>query len=344
MTLPQIIFDNVSFRNNILSNISFAIMPDQVTCLLGASGSGKSTILRIIAGLNVPSSGIVSLRGQLASQGNQMLLRPQKRNIALMFQDYALIPFMTIWENILFAIKTKPSGEQKQQAEKILQDMGLWHYRDKSATQLSGGEQQRLALARALMQNTDIVMLDEPFSNLDSALRRRLREETLDILRQYQKTVIMVTHDPSEAFLSADHIIYLQDGKIIQSGSSEAIYYHPDNLDIAAFSGAMNIAMGIVQDNKVQTEIGQFPTNLPSGSNVVAAIRHEGFKVAPLNDAIIRAEIIKKEFAGGYYRLTLKANEQNLVAEISDQKIHAYEVGDEIGLNPNENAMFLFKK
>lgn len=348
MTLPSITFDKVSFKTPdletpILSDISFDIIPNQVTCLLGASGSGKSTILQMIAGLLTPNYGNIVIRDKLVSSQNILKIKPQDRNIAFMFQDYALIPFMSVLENIYFVIQGRPDNQQKVQAEKILKDVGLWHYKDHSAAKLSGGEQQRLALARSLMQNTDIVMLDEPFSNLDSALRRRLRTETLQILKQNQKTVIMVTHDPSEAFLSADHIIYLSNGKIIQSGAPQEIYQQPLTADIAAFSGAVNIFTGSVKNNMLDTPIGQFTYAHSDISNAQIVIRHEGFLISPLgDDAQIQAKIIHKEFAGNYYHVTLKIHETEFIAQLPASEICDICIDEQIGLLLMQDALFVF--
>lgn len=344
-----ITFDNITFlsdesQTKILSDLSFDIPVDTITCLLGASGSGKSTILRLIAGLITPHSGIITLRNEIVSRNDTIILKAEKRKIAFMFQDYALMPFMSVLENVLFAVKSKKSPHDIKKAHDILGDLGLLIHKDKSPYQLSGGEQQRLALARAIMQNTDIVMLDEPFSNLDSELRRRLREETLSVLKNHKKTILMVTHDPTEAFLSADNIIYLRDGHIIQTGTPETIYLSPKNLDIALFSGAMNILAGNIEGRYAKTHIGYLPVTTPLRGDVTVAIRHEGFIIAPQDTALINAVIIHKEFAGKFYRLTLDYNGCILIAELNDYSVSFLKIGDTISLTPRDDAIFVFSK
>jgi iron(III) transport system ATP-binding protein len=201
-----------------------------------------------------------------------------------------------------------------------------------------------LALARAIMQNTDIVMLDEPFSNLDSELRRRLREETLSVLKKHNKTILMVTHDPTEAFLSADNVIYLRDGHIIQSGTPEEIYLSPKNLDIALFSGAMNIFSGTIKGRYAQTQIGYLPVTTSLEGDVIVAIRHEGFIIAPQDTALMNAVIVQKEFAGKFYRLTLDYNECQFIVELSDYSVGFLKIGDVISVTPRDDAIFVFSK
>ena len=348
MINPCIRFEKVNFlstdlKKTILSDLSFDIPADKVTCLLGASGSGKSTILRLISGLLTPHSGIITLRHDIVSRDNKILVKPEKRHIALMFQDYALLPFMSVLDNVLFAVKSKQPNDV-QKASDILKDLGLFPHKDKSPNYLSGGEQQRLALARAIMQNTDIVMLDEPFSNLDSALRRRLREETLSVLKNHHKTILMVTHDPTEAFLSADNVIYLRDGKIIQSGTPEAIYLQPKNLDIALFSGAMNILSGTIEGRYAKTQLGHLPVTTPLTGEVMVAIRHEGFVITPQDVALIHATLIKKEFAGQFYRLTLSYNDYHFIIELNDYSVGFLKLGDTLSLSPRDDAIFVFAK
>lgn len=344
-----IVFDNVTFLDEtsnakVLFDLSLTVPLDKVTCLLGASGSGKSTILRLIAGLIKPNNGIITLRNQIVSKDNQIILKAEKRKIALMFQDYALIPFISVFKNLLFAVKLLASDDNIHKANNILKDLGLWHLRNKLPHQLSGGEQQRVALARAIMQNTDIVMLDEPFSNLDSELRRRLREETLSILKSHHKTILMVTHDPTEAFLSADNVIYLRDGKIIQSGNPEEIYLRPKNLDIALFSGAVNVLSGHAKSGHIETQIGYLPITTEQTGDVIIAIRHEGFIIAPQDSALVNGVIIKKEFAGRFYRLTIQHNECNLIIELTDYSVSFFNVGDTISVSPRNDAIFVFSK
>jgi len=351
--VASIIFDNVSYLGNdathkILQDVSFQVIPNQVTCLLGVSGSGKSTILRLISGLDLPQFGTIYLRNQIASKNGKSHLKAEKRDIALMFQDYALMPFMSVLDNVLFAVKNQKTLQKKaylKKASEILSDVGLADHQHKYPMYLSGGEQQRLALARAIMQNTDIVMLDEPFSNLDSALRRRLCQETLSVLKKHHKTVLMVTHDPTEAFLSADHILYLRDGKIIQSGSPENIYLQPKNLDVALFSGAVNTLQGHINNQYcVETPIGNFITSKPIMGKVSVAIRYEGFVIKPQDTALMNAKILKKEFAGKFYRLTVLYNNYEIVVELNNYSVGFLKIGDYIALTPREDAIFVFSE
>lgn len=225
-------------------DISFTAEEGEFVTLLGPSGCGKTTLLKMIGGFHQPDSGEIILNGKSITD-----LPPEKRNTAMCFQSYALFPHLNVSHNICFGLKQQkiPINEQQRRLEETLKQVGLEAHRLKMPAQLSGGQQQRVALARAMITRPDVVLFDEPLSNLDAKLRESVRFEIKALQRQYQLTSIYVTHDQAEALSISDKIVVLNSGNIAQIGSPEEIYYRPANRFVADFIGAANIAIAHIQ-------------------------------------------------------------------------------------------------
>jgi iron(III) transport system ATP-binding protein len=221
----------------IIKDLSFSVSENQIVCLLGPSGCGKTTALRAIAGFEPVYQGAIELDGKLISAPGFTLV-PEKRRVGMVFQDYALFPHMTVRENILFGIQDHAKDEQNTISAKLLNMIQLQEHVDYYPHQLSGGQQQRVALARALAPNPSILLLDEPFSNLDTELRRQLSLEVRDILKQNRITAILVTHDRNEAFNIADDVGVMHEGRLQQWGKPEELLKNPANPFVAAFLGS----------------------------------------------------------------------------------------------------------
>ena len=206
---------------------------------IGASGSGKSTLLRIIAGLERPTTGEIKINGVTVSDDNTNTL-PENRPVGLVFQQYALFPHLTVGANIGYGIPHFNRAQRSVMVEKYLQMIELSDRRDAMPHELSGGEQPRVALARALCCEPQVMLLDEPFSNLDSRLRADLRELTLRLLKYAGVATLLVTHDPQEAFAVSDSMTILESGKVIRSGNVKDLYYQPDSLHLANILGPIN--------------------------------------------------------------------------------------------------------
>jgi len=265
----------------ILEDISLQASSGTVTCLLGPSGSGKTTLLRIAAGIDQQTSGSVSMDGQEIA-GDQVFMQPEKRGIGIVFQDYALFPHLTIFDNVAFGLSHLARSGRRQQAMAMLNRVGLADRSDDYPHNLSGGEQQRVALARALAPRPGVLLMDEPFSGLDARLRDTMREQTLEILRETRATAIIVTHDPEEALRMGDQIALLQHGRLWQVGTGSQLYYKPESLFAAAFFSELNQFSGPVQGGAVQTPLGAFNAeHLPDGCDAVAAIRINSIEVTP---------------------------------------------------------------
>jgi len=218
----------------ILNNVSFTVRVGEIICLLGRSGCGKTTLLRLVAGLESPREGIISVMGRVLT-GPGALVPPEQRAVGLMFQDYALFPHLTALENARFGMK--PGGPDPSQ---LLARVGLSHARDRYPHTMSAGEQQRAALVRALASSPVLLLMDEPFSNLDTGTRESVRETTLALLRETGATALIVTHDPAEAMQIADRIVLLNEGRIEQIGTPSQIYRRPASLYAARYFSDLN--------------------------------------------------------------------------------------------------------
>ncbi|MGB0798953.1 MAG: ABC transporter ATP-binding protein [Planktomarina sp.] len=261
-----------------VQDVSLVMRPGQVTCLLGPSGCGKSTTLRIIAGVERPDGGTVLVDGDVICDDAGMM-PPQDRGIGLMFQDFALFPHLTIWQNVAFGLSGR-KADRRARAEQLLTRVDLAGYGEKMPHELSGGEQQRVALARAVAPKPRIMLLDEPFSGLDDRLRDEVRDETLRVLREDGTAILMVTHDPSEAMKMADEIALMRDGRIVQAGAPYTIYNSPVDRDAAAFFSDVNVMTGQVQGGLVQTPFGAFfAPGHGDGTDIDIVIRPQHLKI-----------------------------------------------------------------
>jgi iron(III) transport system ATP-binding protein len=274
----------------------------EVVALLGPSGCGKTTLLRLIAGFETPDDGVVEVAGRRVA-GRGTWVPPEKRRVGMMFQDYALFPHLTVAENIGFGVD-RP--RRRARVAEISSCVGLDGLGQRYPHELSGGQQQRVALARALAPEPELVLLDEPWSNVDPSLRGSLRDEIVGLLRTLDVTAVLVTHDREEAFSIADRIALMRDGTVVQEGSPETLYLSPASRWAAEFVGAGNFLPGLVEDGLVATPLGVFPANGASGERAVEVlVRPELVELEP--DPSGRAEVVGREFRGHdvFYRVRL---------------------------------------
>ncbi len=238
-------------------SLSLAVQPGSLVTLLGPSGSGKTTVLRLVAGFERAEAGEVLLAGRLVS-GDGTWVPPEKRGVGMVFQDYALFPHLTVTHNIGFGYR---GPDRQARIEEMLALVDLTSYEARYPHELSGGEQQRVALARALARRPVVVLLDEPFSNLDAALRAHMRLELRRILRAANATAILVSHDHADALGISDRIVVLNDGSVEQTGSPREIFGSPANWFVATFMGQRNLLKGVVgaDGRSVQTGLGTLP-------------------------------------------------------------------------------------
>jgi iron(III) transport system ATP-binding protein len=274
----------------------------ELVALLGPSGCGKTTLLRLVAGFERPDAGEIRLLDCTVADGATWL-PPEKRQVGIVFQDYALFPHLTVAENVGFGV---PRRERTRRVRELLEIVGLELLGHRYPHELSGGQQQRVALARALAPSPEIVLLDEPWSNIDPLLRGTMRDELATILRRIGVTVVLVTHDREEAFSLADRIALMRDGKIVQEGTPEELYLAPADRWTAEFVGAGNFLPGRVDGGLVETLLGRFAVaNGAAASDVEVLIRPELLELAV--DPEGPGEVVGREFRGHdvFYRVRL---------------------------------------
>ena len=268
-----------------VDDVSLEVMPGEVVCLLGPSGCGKSTLLRLAAGLETLQAGVVALDGHTVARAGARQTPPEKRNLGLMFQDSALFPHLTVIGNVSFGLDGVPPAARRQRALEMLQSLGLKEYADSYPHLLSGGQQQRVALARALAPEPGLMLLDEPFSALDTRLREITRDDTLHVLKDSGTGTLMVTHDPEEAMFMADRIALMRDGRIVQIGTPYELYCHPAEPFVVRFFGEVNEVQAVVEDGAARCAFGTVPTpDFADGTRVHMLIRPEAVRVRPVTE------------------------------------------------------------
>jgi iron(III) transport system ATP-binding protein len=280
-------------------NLNLTIQRGEILTLLGPSGCGKTTALRLIAGFERPDDGTISFDGRMMVDAHQWT-PPEKRNVGMVFQDYALFPHLNVEKNIGFGLPAH--RDLKSGIERVIECVGLKGLNLQFPHQLSGGQQQRVALGRALIRDPWVVLLDEPFSNLDADFRSKMREEVVEIIRKAKATAVFVTHDQTEALVISDRIAVLNQGQIMQVGTPKEIYRFPENEFVATFIGRTNLISGIVSRSgtAIETGIGTIPCDHmqgnAQGSPVVCSIRPNSFKMHA--QGRFSARIVKTVFSG----------------------------------------------
>jgi iron(III) transport system ATP-binding protein len=289
---------------------SLCVERGEVVALLGPSGCGKTTLLRLVAGFERPDAGTVEVAGRLVA-GSGTWVPPERRRIGMVFQDYALFPHLTATENIGFGLRR---ADRAPRVRALLTMVGLDGLGGRYPYELSGGQQQRVALARALAPSPELVLLDEPWSNVDPNLRESLRAELTEIVRPLGVTVVLVTHDREEAFALADRIALMRDGAVVQLGKSEELYFAPASRWAAEFVGAGNVLPGEIVDGTIETSLGPFPANGSAGRDKVKVlVRPELLELEP--DPAGAAEVVAREFRGHDVLYRVRVRDVELVSQ-----------------------------
>jgi iron(III) transport system ATP-binding protein len=274
-----------------------------ICALLGPSGCGKTTTLRLIAGLETPDAGTIKLNDRTLS-GPGELVAPERRRIGMVFQDYALFPHLDVAGNVGYGLGRRPP---RARIDEVLEMVGLGEVSGRSVHELSGGQQQRVALARALAPTPELILLDEPFSNLDATLRDRLRQEVREILAQAGVTTLFVTHDQEEALSLADQVAVMRDGRIEQAGTPEEIYSRPASRWMAEFVGEIEVLAGHAQGGRAECELGSLPSDAGIEGAVDVLVRPESLAIGlqgPQRAA--SAEVVSRQFFGHDQLVELK--------------------------------------
>jgi iron(III) transport system ATP-binding protein len=288
-----------------VDDASLCVARGEVVALLGPSGCGKTTLLRLIAGFERPDRGSIEVARRIVA--GSAWVAPEARRVGMVFQDYALFPHLTVAANVGFGL---PRRERAKRVPELLALTRLGGLEGRYPHELSGGQQQRVALARALAPAPELVLLDEPWSNVDPFLRDSLRAEVTDIVRPLGVTVLLVTHDREEAFSLADRIALMRDGTIVQEGTAEQLYFAPASRWAAEFVGAANVLSGRVVAGRVETALGAFPANGASTASAAQVlVRPELLELEPSPAGT--AEVVGREFRGHdvFYRVLLEGVE-----------------------------------
>lgn len=340
--------DNVSACYDhaaVIDNISFSLQEGELACLLGPSGCGKTTILRTISGFQEVTSGYIHLAGNIISSPTTML-NPEHRGVGMVFQDHALFPHLSIAENVGFGLRKLSKGDKHERVSNLLNLVGMNANKDKYPHELSGGQSQRVALARAIAPRPSLLLMDEPFSNLDTELRESLGYEVRGLLKELGMTAIMVTHDQHDAFALGDRIGVMSQGQLKQWDSSFNLYHAPNSRFVANFIGDGIFVKGhLISDNTVVTNFGEIrgeTINIQnSGQEIDLLIRPDDVKYDP--ESAMRGQVIRKAFKGAQtlYTLTLESgdNLMSLVPSHDD-----YEIGDVIGVSIDADHLVCFAR
>ncbi|WED22261.1 ABC transporter ATP-binding protein [Vibrio sp. JC009] len=324
----------------VLESLSLKVDKGEIVCLLGASGCGKTTLLKAIAGLIPLSSGNLSLNDQLLDDGKRWIA-PEKRNIGMIFQDYALFPHLTVAENIVFGLKNQSKAGKEKKVEEMLSLVHLNGYGERYPHQLSGGQQQRVAIARSLAYQPDLLLLDEPFSNIDTQVRHALILEIRKIFKSQGVTAIFVTHSREEAFAFADKMAVMNKGVIEQFGSPGELYYRPSSKFVADFlGGGSYLPARRISEGIYKTSLGEISASsdkeIAPGQECVLLLRPQQVIIRPDNDSELR--VAEQQFMGDHCRYIVDVNGTRLVATSSEP----LSVGDKVSIALDQEGILAF--
>lgn len=320
-----------------LQDVSLQLGAGQVLCLVGHSGCGKSTLLRAIAGIESLDTGSISINGtEVTSEG--VFVEPEDRRIGFMFQDYALFPHLTVRQNVAFGLSRLPASQRQARATDIIERIGIAALADRYPHMLSGGEQQRVALARAMAPQPSLLLMDEPFSNLDRGLRDAVRAETLSIVRDHGMTAVVVTHDPEEALAIGDMVALMQKGRLVEAGTGERIYDAPWTAYAARFFSRMNVLPARLRANVLETPLGRFPAPALDGAPMVL-LRPQS---VTLGTSGIPAEIVDRSILGEIEEILLRVDGVVEPIVMRGTARHDVRPGDTVFLNVNADEIMVF--
>ena len=332
-------------RTAVLQGFGFDLEAGEIACLLGHSSCGKTTALRAVAGFEQPERGRIALQGRTLSDG-RLFVPPHLRRIGMVFQDYALFPHLNVADNIAFGLSGHSAEARKARVAELLSLIGLPDYGGHYPHQLSGGQQQRVALARALAPKPELVLLDEPFSNLDADLRTRLSKEVRSLLKQENTSALLVTHDQQEAFAMADKIGIMADGRLQQWDTPYNLYHNPATPAIAGFIGQGVLLRGQMSGSHcVRLALGEFcgvvPHHCQSCREVDVLLRPDD--VVHDDNSPVSAEVLDKDFKGSYFIYTLKLDSgETVLAHVPSH--HNHPIGSRIGIRLELEHLIAFAR
>ena len=329
----------------VLADVDLHVEPGEIVCLLGPSGCGKTTTLRLIAGLEGLQAGRISWNGTVLADAAGAV-PPERRGVSLLFQDFALFPHLTVAQNVAFGLVDMAGAERDGRVREVLGQVGMLEYADSYPHRLSGGEQQRVALARARAPRPPIILLDEPFSNLDTQRRNQLRDLCLHVLKRARSASLVVTHNAEEAMFMADRLAVMRDGAIVQSGSPEEIYFRPSSIFVAGLFGELNEVPGRVGRGRVETPLGAVDAaHIADGTEVIVLIRPEAVAVVSPDGAAATGRVMAARLLGRTSLLHLSvagggSSELHLHARVTERPLPPE--GSVVGLRLDRQNVFVF--
>lgn len=336
--------------HQVVRGLSFDLKRGAIGCLLGPSGCGKTTVLRCIAGFEPIQSGEIRLNNSLVSRPG-MMIAPERRSVGMVFQDYALFPHLSVVQNIAFGLHGIEKAERERRIGHYLEATGLSGLERNFPHELSGGQQQRVALARAMAPRPDLLLLDEPFSNLDVALRERLAADVREVIKRFNMTAILVTHDQQEAFAIADEVGVIHDGQIEQWDSAYNLYHRPATRFVADFVGQGVFLPGTVTSaQQVSIELGLLKGEVAPGDDATHAPYRNGHQVEVLlrpddivheDGSSLKAEVLNKAFRGAEILYTLKLGSGRKVLALVPSH-HNHAIGEHIGIRLDVDHVVAF--
>ena len=326
-------------------DVSFDLAKGEVLGFLGPNGAGKTTLMRLLVGLIRPDAGKIEILGQdVSAISESELRRIRAQQIGMVFQDYALFPHLSIFDNVAFGLKSMDKATLIRRVNEALELVGLYSEHARFPHEISGGQQQRVALARALAPKPQLLFMDEPFSNLDVTLRERLSMEVRDILKEYGTTALFVTHNQHEAFAVADRIGVMHNGEILQWDSAHNLYHQPASPQIANFVGEGALIKGVVRDKgKVETGLGLLAgimtDTTPEETTVQLLVRPED--ILHNDDSQITAKVLRRNFRGANIMYTLLLENGDKVQALVPSHCD-HQPGENIGIQPDVRHLVLF--
>jgi iron(III) transport system ATP-binding protein len=320
-----------------VDDLSLTVKDGELLTLLGPSGCGKTTTLRLLAGLERPTAGSISIAGETVTGGDDGTFRqPDQRDVGIVFQDFALFPHLSVAENVAFGLTDRDEAAVEERVDALLELVDLTDHHDKMPSNLSGGQQQRVALARSLAPEPDVLLLDEPFSNLDVRLRVEMREEVRKILKQAGVTAISVTHDQEEALSISDRVAIMNDGTVEQVGDPTTVFENPESRFVASFLGQASFLSGEVTNDGVETSLGTFSVERLNGTigaydgaSVDVLVRPDDLRATPTNDEAADGSVVHRQYNGPsfVYRVELDSGD---VVHCMHNHVETFEAGEPV--------------
>ena len=346
MSEPLLRVENLTKRfephgPDVVDHLDFSVEEGEIFALLGPSGCGKTTTLRLIAGFERADAGSVRLDGRIV-ESTDTHVPPDERGVGLVFQNQALFPHLSVEANVGFGLDGWSQERRDHRVREVLEMVGLKGLGHRNPHELSGGQQQRVAVARALAPRPRVILLDEPFSNLDAVLRQAVREDVRDLLKDAGTTAVMVTHDQEEALSFADRLGVMRGGAIEQTGTPESIYYEPRTLFVAQFLGRTNLLLSQCEGREAETALGRLPLNREAAGSTLVSLRPEHLTLEAPPDADegrSEAVVVDREFRG--HDITYRVRYQDTEYLVHTDNRTLFEPGDPVRLRVLEPAVVL---